>query len=221
MKDLADTYISDLEVKHPLQRAILAHFTYQNCAAYSELVPDGMTGNAFNYHLRALTKSKLIAKTCESYEITPRGKLVLETMSLDATRYKLRPKTCVYIHITDTTGRVLTYVSRRQPLVGRISLPYGVHRLGADYLDSLNRILTRRGIESLSKLPKFRLCNITYYDADQLIAHHTGPCFFITNITPGTNDISTKNGTSHWSKTSPFAGLTDNTESIYDLSVNI
>ncbi len=197
MKELADTYISELEVDHPLQRQILEHFKFADQKTYTELLPDGMSGNAFNYHLRNLVKLGLIAKTVETYTITARGKLVLDTISIESTRFKIRPVSSVFLYAQNPEEEILMYRSFRQPLIGVIELPFGKHRLGEEYLTTLNRILRKRNLPEVTQLPDSILVNARYFTANgDLIAHRTGPCFFIANSDTGTT--TSVNGESFW-----------------------
>jgi ribosomal protein S19E (S16A) len=59
---------------HWIQRHILKELALADSKRYTELKPDGIEGNLFQYHSRDLEKQGLIDRSEQGYALTPKGK---------------------------------------------------------------------------------------------------------------------------------------------------
>lgn len=220
-----EEFVSNLDALHHIQQTVLRKLTYAKWVSYSELLPDGMAGNAFNYHLTYLTKHKLIEKSDQGYTLSPLGRLVIDAMSLNAKRFKLRPSVGVMLYLKNAEGRTLTYKSSRQPLIGHVGLPFGKVRIGASFKSTAERMILRRGIDlaDISELSYFGPLNICYEEDEELVCQRTGQIWSGV-YTGDPHSSGTHNGQSVWqdasSSTSDEVNL-DDTNQLNDITIVI
>lgn len=194
-----EEFISNLDALHHIQQTVLRQLTYKKWINYSELLPDGMAGNAFNYHLNYLIKHKLIEKHDQGYTLSPLGRLVIDAMSLNAKRFKLRPSAGVMLRLINSKGEVLVYKSQRQPLIGHVGLPFGKVRIGASFKASAERMILRRGMDlaDIKDLRYFGPLNVCYEEDEELVCQRTGQVWTAEYIGSG-QGTQTANGQSTW-----------------------
>ena len=196
-----DEFVSNLDTLHHIQQSTLEQLTYKKWSEYSALVPDGMFGNAFNYHLNYLLKHKLIEKSEKGYTLSALGRVVVESMSLEDIRFKLRPTVGVMLLLETADGKVLLYKSKRQPLIGQTGLLFGKLRIGANYKSTAERMILRKNIrlDEVSDLSYHAPLNVLYEQDEELVCHRTGQIW----IGKYTGDIKefdkTNRGSSFWS----------------------
>ncbi|MBP9738291.1 hypothetical protein KBD20_01240 [Candidatus Saccharibacteria bacterium] len=201
-----EEYVSNLDALHHIQQTVLRQLSYKKWVQYSELLPDGMAGNAFNYHLNYLVKHKLIVKSDEGYTLTALGRVVVDAMSHNAKRFKLRPSCGVMLHLTANDGRVLLYFSKRQPLIDHTGLPFGKLRIGATFKSTAERMILRRGI-TLSDTEDLHYeapLNICYDENEELVCQRTGQIWSAT-FTGDPVDFETENGKSFWADPNEYS----------------
>lgn len=194
-----EEFVSNLDALHHIQQTVLRQLSYKKRVQYSDLLPDGMAGNAFNYHLNYLVKHKLIEKSDDGYTLTALGRVVVDAMSHNAKRFKLRPSCGVMLYLTASDGRVLLYYSKRQPLIDHTGLPFGKLRIGATFKSTAERMILRRGI-SLSDIQDLTYdapLNICYEEDEELVCQRTGQIWSAT-LTGEPVDFETENGKSFW-----------------------
>ena len=194
-----EEFVSNLDALHHIQQTVLRQLSYRKVVAYSELLPDGMAGNAFNYHLNYLVKHKLIEKVDDGYTLTALGRVVVDAMSHNAKRFKLRPSCGVMLYLTDKDGRVLLYYSKRQPLIDHTGLPFGKLRIGATFKSTAERMILRRRIDlkDIQDLKFVAPLNICYEEDEELVCQRTGQIWSAI-FTGASVDFETENGRSFW-----------------------
>ncbi|MEM6997666.1 MAG: hypothetical protein AAF413_02015 [Patescibacteria group bacterium] len=193
-----DIYSSDIDLLHHLQRSVLEKLTYAEHVSHKDLLPDGMAGNAFNYHLNGMIKQGLIEKTDQGYTLTALGKLVVDGTSFDAKRFKLRPTVGLLLRVR-SNGKLLVYESSRQPMIGRTSLPHRKLRIGEKFPALARQLIEKRGLDPLQikSLHAQATYNIRYYQHDELITHRTGQ-LWTAEYDGELIEKQTKNGKTHW-----------------------
>lgn len=194
-----EEFISNLDALHHIQQTVLRQLTYKKWVSYAELLPDGMAGNAFNYHLNYLVKHKLIDKSDQGYTLSALGRLVIDAMSLNAKRFKLRPSVGVMLYLKNVKGETLLYKSSRQPLIGHLGLPFGKVRIGASFKATAERMILRRGIDlsEITDLQYFGPLNICYEENEELVCQRTGQIWSAIYTGEFAN-FETENGESLW-----------------------
>lgn len=194
-----DEFVSNLDALHHIQQAVLRQLTYSKNLSHTELLPDGMSGNAFNYHLNFLVKQKLIEKSDKGYTLSALGRIVVEAMSLDAKRFKLRPTCGVMLLLEDSEGRVLIHKSRRQPLLNYAGLPFGKLRIGANYKSTAERMIIRKqmNLSDVKDLKFHAPLNVLYEENEEIVCHRTGQIWSAV-YTGSKFEIKTDNGYTLW-----------------------
>lgn len=195
-----DVYVIDVENLNHIQRNIMLRLKAVDSALYSDLKPPELTGNSFNYHLRHVIAQKLITKTDDqNYALTPKGRLLLDNVSLGTMRLKLRPTAGMMIVVRSLEHGVLLYRSDRAPLRDFVGLPFGKVRLGDSLDATFRRMLVKRGINSdnLKAIEQLGMANIRYLDAGELVVHRSVVVWAAAYIGPALTS-STGNGRSFW-----------------------
>lgn len=175
-----DHFTSDLDPFHVVQKHVIITFRDKDKASYSELQPEGMSGNAFNYHFKQLISSKLIAHNKDgSYSLTKLGRLTEDSISSQSFRFKLRPVLGMWICVRSKEHGYLLYKSNRQPLRDRVGLPFGKIVLGSEIIQSADYQFKKRQLDPAKlKLTKQASANIRYFEGEDLISHRSGMVWF-------------------------------------------
>lgn len=116
-----------------LQRVVLGH------GRFSELMPDGLESNLFQYHLARLRAEKLIVKQDGRYELTPLGYQVAEKWSTSTMSVRLQPSVVVMNVVYVATDTVLVVRRHKQPYIETLSPPFGKVHYGERLLDAAIR----------------------------------------------------------------------------------
>lgn len=191
MEDIATAAI-DLE--HHIQRRIMTQLR-QADLPYQLLKPDGVEGNAFNYHLRALKRADLITSQDGLYTLTEKGYLVADGFSSSTMRLMMRPY--AYTALLITSGdKVLVYKGKRQPLQDVYCLPTGKMRYGDTLETSIAREAQRRNIAPYVAT-SLCLLNVRFQRQGRTVIHRPGHLWHLAyegQLKPH----ATSNGLSEW-----------------------
>lgn len=110
---------------HWIQRHILKELAFSDSIRYSELKPDSVEGNLFQYHGRDLERQGLIVRNGDGYALTPAGsRFVADLSQTKAMNRKTAPRVVVMV-AAKRDGEYLLYRWRRHPYRGQVSLPFG------------------------------------------------------------------------------------------------
>jgi len=157
----SDIPTTSVDISHHLQRQILLQLRQTGQQTYQQLKPDGVEGNAYNYHLRELKKSHLINQADDGYGLTPTGQLVSDAFSFKTGRLMLRPHQ--YIALLITQGeKVLVYEPIRRPLAGFLCLPSGKLHYGDSFVEGIAREVARRNLTNNYIVNELCPVNIRY-----------------------------------------------------------
>jgi ADP-ribose pyrophosphatase YjhB (NUDIX family) len=195
MKD-GDISTTSIDLSHHIQRQIIMRLRQDGEQPYQALKPDGVEGNAFNYHLRSLKKAGFLDSDGEKYSLTPKGFLVSDGFSSPVARLMMRP----YAHmgIVVTSGdKIMVYRATRQPLNGIYVFPTGKMRYGDDLKTSLARELERRGITDNYHGEFLCQTNVLYTKQGDVVTHRPGVLWHV-EYTGELTSTTTENGISEW-----------------------
>jgi len=193
---MKDTPTTAIDLSHHLQRSILLQLRQNGIQTYQQLKPDGVEGNAYNYHLRNLRQAKLISSEDKVYELTAIGHVVADSFSFNAERLVLRPH--VYTHIIVTSDdKVLLYNPTRQPLPGIHCFPSGKMHYGDSYTESIEREMHRRDLTNEYTEAFICAINIRYKKGDDIILQRPGTVWHIDYKGP-LNESTTPSGSAKW-----------------------
>lgn len=111
---------------HWIERHLLKQLSFSDSRRYTELKPDGVEGNLFQYHARLLEKRGLISRTEDGYALTSAGKIFVADLSQTKLMHPRKlPRAVVMIVCINAEGQHLLFRWRRQPYRGLVSLPFG------------------------------------------------------------------------------------------------
>lgn len=187
---------TDVDLSHHIQRDIIIQLRQGGKAPYQALKPDGVEGNAFNYHLRSLRKAKLITPTDDGYALTHIGQLVSDAFSYDSKRLMLRPH--MYTMLLVTAGdKVLVYAPVRQPTAGWLCLPSGKLHYEDSFAESIRREVQRRNLSDEYTTTQLCVVNIRYTHLGKIIMQRPGVVWRVTYDGP-LADRTTDSGSTFW-----------------------
>lgn len=193
---MKDTPTTSVDISHHIQRGILLQLRQNGTQTYQQLKPDGVEGNAYNYHLRNLKQANLINSDDKAYDLTPMGQVVADSFSFQSERLVLRPH--VYTHLIVTSGdSILLYHPTRQPLPGVNCLPSGKMHYGDSYETSITRELERRNLTNEFNAQHLCAINMTYEKDGHIVVQRPGNLWHIQYSGP-LNESETPSGSAKW-----------------------
>jgi len=187
---------TDIDLPHHIQRTLLVQLRQHGPSSYQQLKPDGLEGNAYNYHLRLLKKAGLIVSKDSSYMLTSTGHLVTDAFSFEKKRLMLRPH--VYTSLFVTSGsKVLLYQATRQPLRGTASLPSGKLHFGDSFAASIKREMRRRDLLNTYQMKECIALNACYTLQGAAVYHRPGFSWHV-EYEGELRDRQTESGKTSW-----------------------
>lgn len=193
-----DISTTSIDISHHIQRQILIALRQTGAKTYAELKPEGLEGNAYNYHLRNLKKSGLI-ELCEGvYRLTHTGHLVSDAFSFTTHRLMLRPHHYTTLLIT-CEDEVLVYAPIRKPQTGMLSLPSGKLHYGDNTAISIAREMQRRLLDDAYTTEEICPLNVRYVLKGEITVHRPGILWHVS-YTGKKAERTTESGTTHWMK---------------------
>lgn len=199
----SDVNTSNVDASHHLQREILIYLRQHGPSAYQELKPDGLEGNAYNYHLRLLKQAGLVVSVDGAYSLTGTGYLVSDAYSYSKRRLMLRPH--VYTALLITSGDdMLVYRHNHGPLRDMIGLPSGKLHYGDSFAESIAKEASRRHLLAEYEARVLAPLNIRYMKGGQSVIHRPGILWHLQYRGP-LAERETDNGRTYWVKRSDIA----------------
>lgn len=151
--------MSIVTIAHHIQCQIIEKLTFAPSLKFSQLKPDGLESNIFNYHLRQLIQQKLVEKTDEGYVLAPAGLTYVDSLSFTNLKPRKQPKLVTIIALQNSAGEWLLAKRKIQPFIGRSMLINGKQHFGEDpeshalreveEKTGLKISLTRRGLADI------------------------------------------------------------------------
>jgi len=111
---------------HFIKRHIMSSLTFKKWCKFSEMRPDKVDSNLYNYHLRSLIKDGWIEKVeSKGYRLTPRGLRFADLVSPKTFQTQLQAKTIIMMLIKNPKGEVMLWKRKKQPFIDSWTLPNG------------------------------------------------------------------------------------------------
>lgn len=209
-----DIPTTNIDLSHHIQRHVMMELRQRGALSYQQLKPDGVEGNAFNYHLRHLKQRELIEGSTDGYSLTHKGHLVADGFSSPVARMMMRPY--AHVSVLVTSGEyVLLYKATRQPLANIYTIPSGKMRYGESIQQRLTAELARREIHGNYEAKFLCMTNFRYLKDTKVIIHRPGALWHVEysgERLPGT----TPNGASDWYARSQLAEMGQLSGEIYE-----
>jgi hypothetical protein len=194
----SDINTTNIDLSHYIQREILIHLRQQGSSTYQKLKPAGLEGNAYNYHLRLLKQSGLIASEKKEYTLTNIGYLVSDAYSYASRRLMLRPHMYTVLFVV-SSEEVLVYQHHAGPLKGMIGLPSGKVHYNEGFTTSVAKEAGRRELSDDYNVTTLCPINIRYQQNSQPVVHRPGILWHLDYKGP-LSERQTDNGRSFWIK---------------------
>jgi hypothetical protein len=112
-------------ITHRIQKAIIAYLMEHEVARFRDMRPPKTDTNLYSYHLKLLLKQGYVVKTDQGYVLGLRGMVYVDRVSTATVKLRPQPKIITMLVIQDDEGRVLMFDKKRQPFIGKRTLPYG------------------------------------------------------------------------------------------------
>lgn len=98
---------------------------HQHYARFRDMRPARTDTNLYSYHLKLLQKSGLVEKVDEGYRLTVAGMAYVDRVNIKTVHPTPQPKVITMLVIQNGYGGVLMYERKRQPFIGRWTVPLG------------------------------------------------------------------------------------------------
>ena len=193
---MKDTPTTAIDLSHHIQRSILLQLRQNSSQTYQQLKPDGVEGNAYNYHLRNLKQAKLISSEDKIYSLTSMGQVVADSFSFNTGRLILRPHTYTHLVVT-AKNKVLLYMPTRQPLPDILCLPSGKLHYNDSFAESITREMKRRDLSDDYTARSLCAINVRYKKGDDIIRQRPGTVWHVEYSGP-LNESTTESGSATW-----------------------
>lgn len=110
---------------HHIQYSIIALLMKAGMKRFSELKPEGLESNLFQYHLKHTIKEGYVVKVDGGYALSPKGLYFADRHSSLLKTIREQPKTITILVLQNNQGEVLMQQKSRQPFIGSYHLPAG------------------------------------------------------------------------------------------------
>lgn len=166
-------------VDHHIQRAIICQLSLAKEKRFSELKPNDMESNVFDYHLKQLLAARMIRKTeSGAYELDMLGLTFIDGLSSENKLQRKQPKVICILALQNETGDWLLAKRLQQPYIGTWMFPSGKQHFGESFEEHAPRELAEKlGLKALP-LEHRGFVDIRIAQADTLITHAVGHVFY-------------------------------------------
>lgn len=117
--------IEQTDVKHHIQRHILGVLLTQDVARFRDMRAPRVDTNLYSYHLTQLVKGGYVKKAAGGYTLDRKGLMYVDRLNIEKLFIRQQPKIITMLVIQNGFGDVLMYKKKRQPFIGRWTLPNG------------------------------------------------------------------------------------------------
>ncbi|MDB5176562.1 MAG: hypothetical protein JWN75_230 [Candidatus Saccharibacteria bacterium] len=132
--------IEQTEVKHIIQKHILSVLLHQQTARFKDMRMPRTDTNLYSYHLTQLVKGGLVKKVEGGYSLDTKGLVYVDRLNVEKLFVRPQPKIVTMIIVQNGYGDVLMYRKKRQPFIGRWTLPFGkIHNDDMSISDAAQR----------------------------------------------------------------------------------
>jgi 8-oxo-dGTP pyrophosphatase MutT (NUDIX family) len=129
---------------HYIQRHILDQLIRHKFRRNSEMRPEGVESNLYQYHLGRMLAEGYVVKTDDGYTLGFKGLEYADLHSISLMRAREQPKLVTILLIQNKAGDVLLQQRSKQPFIEQYNLPSGKIHKAESYLDAARRELNER-----------------------------------------------------------------------------
>jgi 8-oxo-dGTP pyrophosphatase MutT (NUDIX family) len=162
---------------HHIQYSIVALLMKAGKKRFSELKPEGLESNLFQYHLKHTIKEGYVIKVDGGYALSPKGLYFADRHSSLLKTIREQPKTITILVLQNRQGEVLMQQKSRQPFIGSFHLPAGKIHEGETVHDAAQReIVEKTGLTSVELMYRSTV-HVHISQNDTLISEYIGFVF--------------------------------------------
>lgn len=157
---------------HHIQNSILTDLMTHKTRRFSELRPERVDSNLFQYHLQKLIRDGYVAKLERGYTLSGKGLYYADRFSGVLKGERPQPKIIVVNVVHNPAGKVLLGRKPRQPFFGQYHLPAGkIHEDEELAYAARRELFEKTGIEALP-LRFVTLAHVTIRQADVIVSEY-------------------------------------------------
>lgn len=147
-------------IQHHIQQAIVAKLATNKTLRFSELQPEDIDNKLFDYHLKQLIASKIVAKNSSGeYELTPYGRKIGVSARLNMKDRLDRAYSVLFLIIRRKNGDWLLYRRKSHPLIDRV----GFMHARPSWSETIFETATRVTKENTGLTASFKVCGHGYF----------------------------------------------------------
>ncbi len=184
---------------HKIEKQTLNRLIFHTGLRYSQLKPEDVESNHFMYYLKRLITRGYVSKINNRfYDLTNKGRLYTDRLSLKTWKLRVQPKIDTLIICKNRKQEYLLYRRNRQPFFNMVGFPYGKVHLGESITESAHREFKEKtGMDT--KLTHRGEAYIIVHEKGELVTHllfHV----FAASVPDGKLNAQCSIGECFWSK---------------------
>ncbi len=106
-------------LEHHIQKHIVDQLAHTEKLSFSDLKPDNLDNNAFNYHLKNLLRDGFINKIDEGYRLSSEGRRLWRRLQERPEDFSVRAISVLFLAVKNQ-GKWLLYRRKTHPLLGKV-----------------------------------------------------------------------------------------------------
>ena len=159
---------------HNIQYSILTLLMTNKVRRFSELRPERVDSNLFQYHLKKLITDGYVEKIAGGYTLSARGLNYADRHSSSLKTERSQPKIIAVVIVRNSKGEILVVQKPQQPWLGTYHLPAGkVHDREPVAEAGQRELLEKTGL-SLNDIQQIASVHITIRLGDTVVSEYYG-----------------------------------------------
>lgn len=159
---------------HHIQYKIVAQLMTAPIRRFSELKPDGVESNLFQYHLKHTIKEGYVLKIEGGYTLSSKGLYFADRHSATLKTVREQPKIITIIILRNKNGEVFLHQKQKQPFVNTYHLPAGkIHENESVMSAAYRELYEKTGLESI-ELGYHTTVHVRIHQDGELVSEYIG-----------------------------------------------
>ena len=159
---------------HNIQYAILTLLMSNKVRRFSELRPDRVDSNLFQYHLKKLITDGYVEKIVGGYTLSARGLNYADRHSSSLKAERAQPKIIAIVIVRNAKGEILVVQKPQQPWLGTYHIPAGKVHDGEPAAEAGQRELLEKTGLNLDDIQQIASVHVTIRLGDIVVSEYYG-----------------------------------------------
>ena len=159
---------------HNIQYTIITLLMTNKVRRFSELRPDRVDSNLFQYHLKKLITDGYVEKIAGGYTLSARGLNYADRHSSSLKAERAQPKIIAIVIVRNAKGEVLVVQKPQQPWLGTYHLPAGKVHDGETVTAAGQRELREKTGLDLVEMRQLASVHVTIRLGDIIVSEYYG-----------------------------------------------